>query len=147
MSLDTSLTVSHFGICVSNLERSLRFYTEGLGFELDHCIDVGAPFDRLTELPELVSRAAFLRRGDSVIELLSYERPGVVGPAERRPMNQLGLTHMSLVVGDLQAIVGRIDRYGGQVHAQTRVDFPLGSMIFCTDPDGMRIELWQKAEG
>jgi glyoxylase I family protein len=26
-------TFSHFGLCVSDLERSLRFYCDGLGFE------------------------------------------------------------------------------------------------------------------
>ena len=28
------LSFSHVGICVSDLERSLRFYCEGLGFEV-----------------------------------------------------------------------------------------------------------------
>ena len=27
-------TFSHFGICVSDLDRSLRFYCDGLGFEM-----------------------------------------------------------------------------------------------------------------
>jgi len=28
-----TLSFSHLGICVSDLERSVRFYVEGLGFE------------------------------------------------------------------------------------------------------------------
>jgi catechol 2,3-dioxygenase-like lactoylglutathione lyase family enzyme len=34
-------TFSHFGICVSDLDRSLRFYTEALGFEKAESHDIG----------------------------------------------------------------------------------------------------------
>jgi len=38
--------ISHLGICVSDWDRSLRFYIEALGFEIDHFAiqDVDAPF-------------------------------------------------------------------------------------------------------
>jgi lactoylglutathione lyase len=32
--------VRHLGLCVSDFERSLRFYTEGLGFELAERFDI-----------------------------------------------------------------------------------------------------------
>ena len=78
------------------------------------------------------------------IELLCHERPATIGPAERRPMNQLGLTHLSMVVDDLAAAMERIERCGGKALQQTKVKGPAGEMVFCTDPDGVRIELWQK---
>jgi hypothetical protein len=31
------------------------------------------------------------------------------------------------------------------VHAETRIDSPIGPLLFCTDPDGVRIELMQGA--
>jgi lactoylglutathione lyase len=36
-----SIVVSHSGLCVSDIDVSLRFYTEGLGFELAEGYDVG----------------------------------------------------------------------------------------------------------
>src|SRR5690606_24182745 len=36
-----NVSVSHIGLCVSDLEASLRFYTEGLGFEVAEGFDVG----------------------------------------------------------------------------------------------------------
>ena len=37
----------------------------------------------------------------------------------------------------------RVVAFGGHAHAGTRIDSPYGPMIFCTDPDGVRIELIQ----
>jgi predicted enzyme related to lactoylglutathione lyase len=56
-------------------------------------------------------------------------------------MNQRGLTHMTLMVDDIEATAQRIREHGGAVHEETRVDSPFGPLIFCTDPDGVRIEL------
>ena len=144
MSGRPGVSVSHFGICVSDEERSLRFYTEALGFEFDHTVDVTPPFDRLTELPGMENRCSFLLLGDRKIELLAFASPPVTGSGERRPMNRLGITHLSLIVEDLEDVCARIGRFGGQVLDHTRVSGPHGEMIFCTDPDGTRIELWEK---
>lgn len=141
---EQNVTVAHIGICTSDLERSARFYTEALGFTLDRYVEIGAPFDGMTEVPGLKGRAGFFQLGAVRIELASYESPGVLGPAERRPMNQLGLTHLSLVVADLEATAASITEHGGHVLRHTRVETPMGPMIFCTDPDGIRLELWQR---
>ena len=142
MSQRQAVTISHIGVCTSNLERSVRFYTEALGFVVHHKIeDVGPPFDKLSELPGLKVSAHFLKCGHVTVELLGYDNPGVTGSADRRPMNQLGITHMSFAVDDIDAIIDRIAEFGGNVLWETRVNSPAGPMIFCTDPDGVRIEL------
>ena len=45
-----TLSFSHLGICVSDLDRSLRFYCEGLGFEPTASHRVGEEFAALMEL-------------------------------------------------------------------------------------------------
>jgi len=139
-------TVSHVAICASDLDRSTRFYTEVFGYALDQHVDIGAPFETLTEFARIDGRAAFLSKDGVRLELVSYETPKTIGPAERRPMNQLGLTHLAFTVTDLDAVIGRVAGLGGTVLDQTRVSTPVGDMIFCTDPDGVRLELWQKPE-
>ncbi len=139
------MTFSHIGICISHMQRSMRFYTEALGFVFSHSVEGGPPFDVMTELPELELRASFLKRDGVMIELLQYVRPGTTGSAERRPMNQLGLTHLSLIVADMTATAELIGRHGGRAYPHTRVQSPAGDLMFCTDPDGVRIELWQKS--
>ena len=60
-------------------------------------------------------------------------------------MNQLGLTHLSLRVDDLDRAAQVIESLGGTVVTSTRTTLgpshgPL-DFVYCTDPDGVRIEL------
>lgn len=140
-------TFSHVGICVSDLERSLHFYCEGLGFELVESYSVGTEFGRLMEVEgNIVLQSRFITRDGVRIELLRFDAPGFQGPAARRPMNQLGLTHLSVRVADVDATAARIRELGGSVidHTRSKFDNPDGSnsdFVYCTDPDGVRIEL------
>ncbi len=138
------VTFSHLGICVSDLERSVRFYCEGLGFELAQAHTVGDEFGPLMELESVALQSRFLRRDGVSIELLHFDSPGHLGEGERRPMNQLGLTHLSLRVADLDAVALAIESFGGAVVRGTRTTFgDDGALdfVYCTDPDGVRIEL------
>ena len=144
MSQSPTMTFSHIGICVSDLKRSERFYSEALGFVLSHSAEAGPPFDIVAELPELKLRASFLKRDGIMIELLYHEHPVAVGSSERRPMNQLGLTHLAFTLDDISPVADRIVKCGGRIYPQTRVKSRAGDFMFCTDPDGTRIELWQK---
>lgn len=146
MSDVADVSVSHFGVCVTDIERSKRFYTEAIGFTFDNEVQIGPPFDKLTELPTIKGRAYFMLLGGFKLELLQYDEPEAIGPAERRPMHQLGITHMSLIVQDLQAIADRIDAMGGEALRHTLLEGPHGAMMFATDPDGTRLELWQKPD-
>ena len=85
---------SHLGVCVSDLDRSLRFYTEALGFEENEGWAVGPEFAALMEVEGVALQSRFLRRPGCTLELLFFDAPGFDGPAERRPINQLGLTHL-----------------------------------------------------
>jgi catechol 2,3-dioxygenase-like lactoylglutathione lyase family enzyme len=138
--------LSHFGICVADLERSLRFYRDGLGFREVSALDLaGEPSATLLELPGVALRARFLERDGARIELLHYPTPGARGDGAPRPMNALGLTHLSFRVDDLGAAAARLAALGGEVLAHTRVEnASLGMQaVFLTDPDGTRLELIQ----
>ena len=137
-------TISHIGICCANIEESIAFYTGALGFTHERSIDaIGPPYDTLTELPGITCCAHYMQCGDITIELIGYPDSKVSGTKERRPMNQLGFTHMTLIVEDVEAVAEQVVQYGGQIHAETRIDSPYGPMLFCTDPNGVRIELMQ----
>ena len=129
---------------MTDLEKSTRFYVETFGLELEQHVDVTPPFQILTELPDIDGRAAFFLKNGTKIELVAYKVPETLGPAQRRPMNQLGLTHIAFTVTDLDATIETIARLGGHVLHDTRVSGPMGRMIFATDPDGVRLELWEK---
>jgi catechol 2,3-dioxygenase-like lactoylglutathione lyase family enzyme len=136
---------SHFGICVSDLERSLRFYCEALGFEKAESHAIGSEFARLMDLSDVVVASQFIRRGPTAIELLAFDEPAPFGSRERRAVNQLGLTHLSFRVRDVAATVARIVALGGAVVDSSRTVIDLGGtpleFVYCTDPDGVRVEL------
>ena len=140
-----TLSFSHFGICVSDLPRSIRFYCEGLGFEPVASHQVGTEFGTLMELDGVELESRMVSRDGITVELLGFTAPPVTGPATRRPLNQLGLTHLSLRVDDVEAAAATIERLGGTVVRATRTTFDLGQVhldfLYCTDQDGVRIEL------
>jgi catechol 2,3-dioxygenase-like lactoylglutathione lyase family enzyme len=142
--------LTHIGICVSDCERSLRFYCDGLGFRRVRELEVkGEPSDTLLRLRDVELRAVYLVRDGVCIELLHYASPGYVGDGRARAMNALGLTHLSLAVEDLGAAAARLEAAGGRVLGETRIDVPASGTraIFATDPDGTLVELVQQPGG
>jgi lactoylglutathione lyase len=134
---------SHIGLCVADAERSLRFYTLALGFEEKARYEVGDEFAPVLEVrPPIKLKSLFVAKGGVQIEFLEYISPGHHGSAERRPMNQLGLTHLSVIVEAIEPVVEAVLAHGGKVHRETYFRNGLGGeFIYCTDPDGIRIEL------
>jgi catechol 2,3-dioxygenase-like lactoylglutathione lyase family enzyme len=140
-------TFSHFGICVSDLERSLRFYCDALGFEKAESHEIGREFAALMDFPDVVLTSQFIRKGPTAIELLAFTEPAPFGDRERRAVNQLGLTHLSfqVQVGDLDATAAKVVELGGAIVETSRTIIDFGEtplrFVYCTDPDGVRVEL------
>jgi catechol 2,3-dioxygenase-like lactoylglutathione lyase family enzyme len=136
--------VMHFGVCVRDLPRSIRFYTEGLGFVEKGKLHIeDAPTAQMMGIPDLVLDAVYLDRDGVRIELLAYPKNGTVGPATARPMNQPGLTHFAVRVDDRDAMIGKLTALGGQLIPTSRIENPdfKARICYVTDPDGTRIEL------
>ncbi len=140
------LRLSHIGLCVSDLERSISFYRDALHFQELSALHVsGAEADTLLELEGVELRAVYLERDGTRIELLHFDAPGCTGGPGPRPLNRLGLTHLSLRVDDLDATIRAVERGGGRCLATTRIENPRFQTraVFVVGPDGLRIELLQ----
>ncbi|MFI1577824.1 VOC family protein [Embleya sp. NPDC020630] len=145
MSDAVSYTPSHLGVCVTDLDRALRFYRDGLGFAPVARYDVGNEVAHTLEVEgdvRLVSQ--LIAKEGMVVELLYYASPEPQGEPSRR-RNQLGLTHLSFLVEDVDAAAARLVEHGGTLLTGTRASLPseTGSteLVFLADPDGTRIEL------
>ena len=78
--------ISHIGICTADAARSIRFYTEALGFVHDRSIDeIGAPFDALTEMPGATFGAHYLTCSGVTIELIEFHNRDVQGRRSDAP--------------------------------------------------------------
>ena len=143
---ETAFSPSHIGICVTDLQAAMRFYCEGLGFEKGETFDIGQQYGESLEVAgDIRCISQFIRREAMTIELLYYKSPQVIGqPSQNR--NQLGITHLSFYVGDLEAAADRVVASGGTLLPRTRYDSDDPTqvkIIFLADPDGTRVELMQ----
>jgi catechol 2,3-dioxygenase-like lactoylglutathione lyase family enzyme len=137
--------LTHVGICVSDVERSLRFYRDLLGFVWEHALDVkGEPSDTLLRLRGTKLHAEYLTRDGVRIELLAFASPPAPARPER-PLNQFGLTHLSFRVADLDTVLDGLRAAGERVLEETVIRFPEwhSAAAFVADPDGQLIELVQ----
>ena len=137
-------TPSHAGICVSDLDASIRFYCEGLGFELaeryDLTSDAMPGLDASLEVPGPITLTSqMIVSGSMKIELLHYPGRAAEGtPSTSR--GQLGLTHLSFNVDQVDSAADRLVEFGGTILEHTRSDAGI-VLLFLTDPDGTRVEL------
>ena len=137
--------LTHLGICVSDLEQSVAFYTKVFGFkEVGRLQPDMATTSRVLEIPDTDLHAVYLERDGWRIELLYFASPGHTGTDWTRPVNQLGLTHLSFRVTGMQGVLEKVESCGGSIREDSRVPLsPDGSasVVFVVDPDGTRIEL------
>jgi catechol 2,3-dioxygenase-like lactoylglutathione lyase family enzyme len=140
--------VHHVGITVRDLERSLTFYRDVLGFEvLVHRQGVEAPHVRtLVGYPDAVLDVARLATpGGGQLELTQFVVPqGAV--AEVAPAD-IGAMHLALEVDDLTAVHQRLRDRGARFTSDPVIapDGPAAGtrFVYCTDPDGAQLELVQ----
>jgi catechol 2,3-dioxygenase-like lactoylglutathione lyase family enzyme len=138
--------LSHRGICVSDINASERFYSEALDFVeyQDYGLIQGPDMTKTMQLPDVRVYAKMLKHpGGQVIEFLNFVEPAASGPQARRSPLQYGLFHLCFYVDDVDAQAARITAAGGHVldHTRAHIEAANVTMLNCTDPDGVRIEL------
>ncbi len=140
---------SHIGICVTDIERSRRFYVDVLGFTPLYALDLTDDEVAATMEQSGTFRSAMLLRDDLRIELLQWVDVPVTGSGERKPMTGLGFTHLSFRVDAIDELSDAVRAAGGAVHDQTLSVLDPGDgtpptrLLYVTDPDGTRIELME----
>ena len=147
MATATSFAFSHIGLCVADIERARRFYVDALGFAEGPEAPIDGSMSALLGMSDDVSgKACFLMHGTMALELFTFETPQFIASQDLRPMNKGGLSHLTFRVPDVDAAAAHIEMCGGTIVKPSRLDWkvgetPMGEIIFCTDPDGNRIEL------
>ncbi|MEW6247326.1 MAG: VOC family protein [Nitrospirota bacterium] len=123
--------LGHVVFYVKDLERSLAFYRDLLGFK-----EVGRIFE---------GKAAALTSGRTHHELLLIE----VGDAPAPPRGRrLGLYHIGIKVGDsleeLRTAKRELERAGVPIEGMS--DHTVSQSLYLRDPDGNEVELYVDAD-
>jgi catechol 2,3-dioxygenase-like lactoylglutathione lyase family enzyme len=143
------IAVDHTGITVSNLERSLAFWRDVLGFEFSHrAHQTGEMAAEITGVAGAEIKLAVVKApGGHKIELLEY-----LAPADRKKHVDLrpcdvGSVHVALTIDNLDAVLERIAASGWTVAGkpQTLESGPNAGkrVIYVRDPDGTTIEFME----
>ena len=140
----------HTGITVSNLERSLAFWRDVLGFEFSHSAhQTGDRVEQITGVKDAELKLAVLKTPTGhKIELLEYFAPTDRSRVELRPC-EVGHVHVALTVDDLDAVLKKIADHGWKSagEPQTLKEGPNAGkrVVYAFDPDGTTIEFMQLA--
>lgn len=127
---------SHVCIGVSDIETSLRFYTDVLGMDVVFDVELeGSSLEAVTGRSGEKGRMVGGLIGGTMVELLALGRVPATpdGP-------HIGYTNISLRVEDVDAAHQQL-RHIGDVRCDPPVDIGGVRMMFVFDPDGTPIEL------
>jgi catechol 2,3-dioxygenase-like lactoylglutathione lyase family enzyme len=142
------IAADHTGITVANLERSLAFWRDVLGFELSHTAhQTGEMAKEITGVADAEINLAVVKApGGHKIELLEYLAPPDRKRIDSRPCD-IGSVHVALLVDDLDVVLKTIAASGWRAAGapQTLTSGPNAGkrVVYVRDPDGTTIEFMQ----
>lgn len=141
--------VKAFVLTVRDLERSVAFFEQALGFEkVGERVTADREFDYVTGVFGTRVRTATLRLGDETIELDQYLSPGGRPlPVDSRS-NDLWFQHFAVVVSDMDRAHAHVSRFGVQGISSAPQTIPEWNTAAAgvkaykfRDPDGHPLEL------
>ena len=135
---DHALRLHHVGMVVRDLEASVAWYRDHLGFEHQY------------DFAFLGARATMIVRGDARLEFFQVE--GAAPMARERQAFETnlrigGINHLALAFDDLDQAVAALEAKGVEI-ASRPADVPNGSgdrFAFIHDNERMLVELFQTA--
>ncbi|MBS1902374.1 MAG: VOC family protein [Bacteroidetes bacterium] len=139
--------MDNIGIVVEDLPRMVAFFQE-LGLVLEGEMRVEGPWvDHCIGLEGAVSDIAMMRTpgGGASVELQRYIRPeAVMSEPQNAPSNTLGIRRIMFEVDDIDAMVGRLRKHGGEVLDQIVQYEHVYRLCYLRGPEGILIALAQK---
>lgn len=102
-SAKTRLWPDHAGLSVGDLEASIAWYRDMLGFELVRIVDIPEAED--------AGRVALIRHGDFLLEVFCLPKAAPLPEERRHPTTDIlthGFKHVAFAVVDLDALMAEL---------------------------------------
>ena len=136
-------SIRHVGIVVSDLEKALAFWSEGLGFTVVRRLNEFGPYiDSMMGLKDVrVTTVKLAAEDGNMIELLQFHSHPDNSVWMGKPFST-GITHVALTVRDMETVIRDLKNIGVTFPADPQVS-PDGAVkvIYATAPDGVLLEL------
>ena len=145
------IRADHTSFTVSDVERSVAFYRDVLGFTLLSLAERPPAFSELaTGIPGAHLKTAYLEiPGGHRLELIQYLSPP--GAKLDSQTNNVGSAHLALIVEDLRGLHRELKAKGFRFKGEP-IEIPAGPnkgnwMVYLLDPDDFTLELIQIGAG
>jgi len=134
--------IRHTGIVVFDLDRSMHFYMEKLGFKvLKRMNESGSFTDQILGLENIeVTTVKMVIKNNQMIELLDFSMNNKV--MKEKNINDIGPTHLAFTVDDVDKMYSDFIDDGIEFISNPKIS-PDGyaKVAFCKAPEGTFIEL------
>ena len=144
--------VDHVNLVVRDLERSVAFYRDVLGFDITNRKALSGDWiEAIVGLSGVTATVVFVMPpgGGVRIELLQYHAPVGAEFADHGVANSIGIRHLAFKVPDIDATYDRL-RAAGVRFVGPPVTVPQGivktpdkRLCYFHDPDGVLLEITQ----
>lgn len=148
--------VRSIGFTVSEMDRSIAFYSDVLSFKVISDVEVDGPeYDQLWGMFGVRARVVRMQLGEQQIELTQF-----ISPPDLRPIpvpsysHDLWFQHFAIVVRDMEAAWAQLRKYHVRQISPRPQTIPMSNQVAAgikaikfRDPDGHNLELLWFPEG
>lgn len=142
-------SVGAIGITVKDMNRSVKFYEEVLGFKKVSDNEFsGAAYESLNNLFGLNIRVVKMQLGDEFIELTDFLTSGGRSIPEDQKPNDLFFQHIAIVVSDMDKAFQQLKRFNVEYVSTSPQTLPITNIaaagikaFYFHDPDDHNLEL------
>ncbi len=139
--------VAHLSFTVSDLEKSLRFYSDLLGFKVKFETERSGPVtETIIGIPGVRIKIGMLSLNDFSLEFIQYIVP--VGEKLDLKTNNVGCAHLAFYVEDIEKVHKSLLDKGVRFKSAPKEikEGPLAGWkaAYFYDPDGITLELMQR---
>jgi catechol 2,3-dioxygenase-like lactoylglutathione lyase family enzyme len=139
----------HIGISVTNIERTIDFYTKFLGMVVDVPVfDLGGPeVESVMGLKNVKCRQCHLSNGNMRLEVFEFSSPNSVPQDLNYSVANRGISHFGIDVPDIDSVYQKMTAAGVHFHAPVTVFHGGVKATYGRDPDGNVFELLEFKRG
>ena len=140
------MKIRHVGITVVDLEKSIYFYRDLLGFKIEKSMNEKGKFiDKISGLKNVIVQTVKMspplgNSNSAMIELLKYESHNSC--IERKNITQAGISHFAITVNNIKEIHEKLKKENIEFNCKPVLSDDGGATVtFCRDFENNLIEI------